>query len=357
MKKETQHFQESVLSWYDKNKRDLPWRKNKNPYSILLSEVILQQTRVAQGLAYYEKFMQTFPTVETLANADEQQVLKLWQGLGYYSRARNLHTAAKQIVNDYDGILPSESSELKKLKGVGKYTAAAIASIAFNEPVAVVDGNVYRVIARYLGIGDAIDSSAGQKIFEQAATDLLWKKNPGKYNQAIMEFGAQQCVPVNPNCEICPINNSCSALRDGLVKTLPRKEKSIKIKKRFFNYWVIHFKGEIVVQKRNGKDIWEGLYQFPLFETEKEISTFSELLSEINHGNTSKSILYKKNSRQKKHLLTHQELHPVFWEIEWLGTKKALLLTFPDSLVLTPSLAEEFPYPKIIENFWKKSNS
>ncbi len=350
-------FRKRLISWYLENNRPLPWSKTHDPYSIWLREVILQQTRVEQGASYYQKFLNHYPTIVDLANSSLEEVFKDWEGLGYYSRARNLHTAAKQIVNDYDGILPPESSELKKLKGVGKYTAAAIASIAFNEPIAVVDGNVYRVIARYLGIRDAIDSSAGQKIFEQAATDLLWKKNPGKYNQAIMEFGAQQCVPVNPNCEICPLNNRCSALKDGVVKTLPRKEKSIKIKKRFFNYWVIHFKEEIVVQKRNGKDIWEGLYQFPLFETEKEILTFSELLSKTNHKNISKSITYKKNSRQKKHLLTNQELHPVFWEINWLGTKKALLAAFPNSLVLTPSLAEEFPYPKIIENFWKKSNS
>jgi A/G-specific adenine glycosylase len=347
-------FQEKILSWYDANRRDLPWRKDKNPYHILLSEIILQQTRVAQGLSYYEKFVEAFPTVQDLAGAKEEQVLKLWQGLGYYSRARNLHSASRQIIHEFDGTIPSGSKELMKLKGVGTYTAAAVASIAFQEAVPVVDGNVYRVIARYLGLRDAIDTGPGQKVFARAAKDLLWTKDPGKYNQAIMEFGALQCVPANPVCAICPLAENCMAFQEGLVNELPRKEKKVKVRKRFFNYLVIKQKNEIVLQKRAGKDIWEGLYEFPLVESEEELQSFGQLM-QLNQGAIPyESMTFKKNHRPKKHLLTHQELHPTFWELEWLGSKKDLKKAFPYGLVLTSSKAEGLPFPKIIENFWKK---
>jgi A/G-specific adenine glycosylase len=348
-------FQEKILVWYDANRRDLPWRKDKNPYHILLSEVILQQTRVAQGLSYYEKFVETFPTVQDLAKAKEEQVLKLWQGLGYYSRARNLHSASQQIMNEFAGTIPSSSKELMKLKGVGTYTAAAVASMAFQEAVPVVDGNVYRVIARYLGLRDAIDTGPGQKVFAQAAKELLWKKDPGKYNQAIMEFGALQCVPMNPACETCPVMESCEAQKQNLVAVLPRKEKIVQIRKRFFNYLVINLKNEIVLQKRGGKDIWEGLYQFPLVESEQELHSYGQLMQLSGSTIPYESMAFKKNHRPKKHLLTHQELHPVFWEIDWTGSKKDLKKAFPHAVILTSSKAESLPFPKIIENFWKKS--
>jgi len=355
MAKKKSGFQEKILIWFDANRRDLPWRKDKNPYHILLSEVILQQTRVAQGLSYYEKFVDTFPTVRDLAKAKEEQVLKLWQGLGYYSRARNLHSAAQQITTEFAGTIPSNSAELMKLKGVGTYTAAAVASMAFNEAVPVVDGNVYRVIARYLGLKDAIDTGPGQKVFAQAAKELLWKKDPGKYNQAIMEFGALQCVPMNPACENCPVMESCEAFRQKLVAVLPRKEKKVRVKKRFFNYLVINLKNEIVLHKRAGKDIWEGLYQFPLVESEQELHSFGQLMQLNVDTIPYESMIFKKNHRPKKHLLTHQELHPVFWEMDWIGSKKDLKKAFPQAVILTSSKAEGLPFPKIIENFWKKS--
>lgn len=353
MKKESKHFQEKILAWYDVNKRDLPWRKNKNPYSIWLSEIILQQTRVAQGLSYYEKFIEAFPTVEKLAGAKEDQVLKLWQGLGYYSRARNLQTAAQQILEQFNGNFPDNSVELKKLKGVGTYTASAIASIAFNEAVAVVDGNVYRVLSRYLGIAEPIDSSNGKKIFEEAAQDLLWKKDPGKYNQAVMEFGARQCVPKNPDCLNCILKNHCSAFQSESVKTLPVKEKSVRIKKRYFNFLVVHFKGKIGLEKRKGNDIWKGLYQFPLLESEKDILHFRDLIADSFLENYSKSIVYKRKKEQKPHQLTHQQINPVFWEISWEGKATDLKKIFPETIFLNYSKTEDYPFPKIIENFLK----
>lgn len=353
MKKKSLYFQERILVWYDKNQRNLPWRKNKNPYSIWLSEVILQQTRVAQGLSYYEKFIETFPTVGDLAKAEEDKVLKLWQGLGYYSRARNLQSAAKQIVENYQGKFPNKSEELKKLKGVGNYTAAAIASIAFNEAVAVIDGNVYRVLSRFLGISAPIDSSSGKKIFEDAAGELLWKKDPGKYNQAIMEFGAKQCVPKNPDCRNCPLCEQCDAYHSQRVKELPVKKKSVTQKIRHFNFLVLNCKGKIGVQKRTEKDIWQGLYQFPLIESPKGIESFEELLSSSGLLKYSKSLIYRKKREQKTHLLTHQQIIPVFWETEWQGNLREVKQIFEDTLFVSRSLAEDYPFPKIIEKYWK----
>jgi A/G-specific adenine glycosylase len=354
MKKERNVFCENILIWFDKNERKLPWRKNKNPYSIWLSEIILQQTRVAQGLSYYEKFVSTFPSVELLAKASEQEILKLWQGLGYYSRARNLHFAAKQIVNDYDGKVPSSTKELLKLKGVGTYTAAAIASIAFNEPMAVVDGNVYRVIARYLGIHAAIDSTQGQKEFAQAAQKLLWKKDPGKYNQAIMEFGALQCTPSGPDCNNCVLNATCFAFNNDLVNKLPVKEKSLKIKRRYFNYLIIKYKNKFVFQKRSSKDIWQGLYEFPLIETDRPIATITELkkTSPILEKRL-KKLDFVEKIEQKKHLLTHQEIHPIFWVFVWKVTLMDMKMAFPECTLVSVEEAENLPFPKIIENFWK----
>ena len=216
-------FNYILLQWYAKNKRELPWRETKAPYNVWLSEIILQQTRVNQGLNYYLNFIKKYPTVRHLAAATEEDILKLWQGLGYYSRARNLHFAAKQIVNDFNGEFPNISSELKKLKGIGEYTSAAIASICFNEPIAVIDGNVYRVLARIFGIGTPIDSTEGIKSFRKLANSYVSNEHPGDYNQAIMDFGAMQCTPANPNCNECPFNNICEALHTNRIKELPVK--------------------------------------------------------------------------------------------------------------------------------------
>ena len=232
-------FSNTLIYWYLQNKRALPWRKSKHPYFIWLSEIMLQQTRVVQGLAYYLKFTEEFPTVFDLAKAEESTVLKMWQGLGYYSRARNLHFSAKYIANELNGEFPSTYKEIIKLKGVGDYTASAIASICFNEPTAVVDGNVYRVLSRYFGIATPINSSAGIKEFKALAQSLLNTKQPGTYNQALMDFGAMHCKPQNPLCDTCPFANSCVALEKKLTKELPVKEKKIKITKRYFNFLVI----------------------------------------------------------------------------------------------------------------------
>ena len=232
-------FSNKLISWYLQNKRDLPWRKTKNPYFVWLSEIMLQQTRVAQGMSYYLKFTETFPTVFDLAKADESTVLKMWQGLGYYSRARNLHATAKHIAFELDGKFPSTYKEIVKLKGIGDYTASAIASICFTEPTAVVDGNVYRVLSRYFGIETPINSSAGNKEFKELAQTLIDTLKPGTYNQAIMDFGAIQCKPKNPICLFCPFSESCVALQKNKIDTLPVKDKKTKVRDRYFNYLVL----------------------------------------------------------------------------------------------------------------------
>ena len=282
-------FSNTLIYWYLQNNRELPWRKSKNPYFIWLSEIMLQQTRVAQGMAYYLKFTETFPTIFDLANADESTVLKMWQGLGYYSRARNLHFTAKQVANDLNGVFPSTYKELIKLKGIGDYTASAIASICFNEPNAVVDGNVYRVLSRYFGIKTAINSSAGIKEFKILAQTLLDTSQSGTYNQAIMDFGALHCKPQNPLCETCPFADSCVAFEKNLTKELPVKEKKIKVRNRYFNFMVIKTADEkTILSERKGKGIWQGLYQFPLLESDKiidkeELITSEEFIKLFKH--------------------------------------------------------------------------
>lgn len=263
-------FSNSLINWYLQNKRNLPWRETSNPYNIWLSEIILQQTRVTQGLPYYLKFIENFPTVHDLAKAEEETVLKLWQGLGYYSRARNLHTTAKYISFELGGNFPNNYTDLLQLKGVGEYTAAAIASISFNENIAVVDGNVFRVLARYFGIELDISQSKTKKEFQKVANDLLPKGKATVFNQAMMEFGARQCVPQNPDCENCVLNTSCFALQKNKIKELPIKTKKLKIKNRYLNYVVVKDKNEhFLIEQRTENGIWKNLYQFSLIETKK----------------------------------------------------------------------------------------
>lgn len=310
-------FSNTLIYWYLQNKRDLPWRKTKDPYLVWLSEIMLQQTRVAQGMSYYLKFSEAFPTVEDLANAEESTVLKMWQGLGYYSRARNLHFTSKYVAYDLDGKFPNTHKELLALKGVGDYTASAIASICFDEPAAVVDGNVYRVLARYFGIRTAINSSKGIKEFKALAQSLLDVNQPGAFNQAIMDFGSMQCKPQNPDCEVCPLNSSCVAFENKTVKELPVKEKKLKVRNRYFNYLVfVTSDGKTILEERTGKGIWRGLYQFPLIETEKPTSSNELVDSEafvqkVPEG--SKVQLYNQNLIV--HKLSHQHLHTRFWVI------------------------------------------
>lgn len=302
-----------LILWYMINKRDLPWRNSHDPYHIWVSEIILQQTRVVQGLSYYIRFIETFPSIKNLAEAPQEQVLKLWQGLGYYSRARNMHMAAKQIMENLGGEFPKSFKDLLLLKGVGDYTAAAVASLAFNQPVAVVDGNVIRVIARLFGIEEAVDKPSVLKDIKSIASDLLDKEKPAIYNQAIMEFGALQCVPVNPNCHSCVLNNKCLALKYKIVSKIPAKSQKLKIRNRFFYYLVINSKQQIYFQRRGPGDIWEGLYEFPLIETEEAI-TVQDLQERIHSRLDIKTTMTKiiSISPVVKHILTHQKLHVTF---------------------------------------------
>ncbi|TMU55376.1 A/G-specific adenine glycosylase [Flagellimonas algicola] len=310
-------FSQKILEWYYIHKRDLPWRSTTDPYKIWLSEIMLQQTRVAQGMPYYHKFLENFPTVQDLASAPEEKVLKLWQGLGYYSRARNLHATAKMVVVDYNGNFPNTYKELKALKGVGDYTASAIASICFDIPEPVVDGNVYRVLSRYFGVDLPINSTQGIKYFKDLAREVMDVKNIRDYNQGIMEFGAMQCAPKSPNCESCPLNTSCVALKEIRVSQLPVKINKTKIRQRYFNYLVYLDKdNRTILEQRQGKGIWQNLYQFPLLETENLVG--HKELTQILNGNlkdsTNKVAMY--NKEPIVHKLSHQHLHTRFWILE-----------------------------------------
>ena len=338
-------FSNSLIHWYLQNKRDLPWRNTTNPYWIWLSEIMLQQTRVAQGLPYFLTFTEAFPTIFDLAKADEEQVLKLWQGLGYYSRARNLHATAKYIAFDLNGEFPSNYKELLKLKGVGEYTAAAIASFSYNEPVAVLDGNVFRVLSRYFNVDSDISLPKTKTEFQNLAQEVLEKDNPAIFNQAIMEFGALQCVPKNPDCNSCVLNSSCAALQYKRVDKLPVKNKKIKISKRYLNYLVLKdIEGKMIVQKREGKGIWENLYEFPLFETKAQLSD-SETISQIENldffEQKPKEIIVL-NANIIVHKLSHQHLFIRFFELQF-ETR------LPDSKSI--SEIEKLPFPIVIHNF------
>ena len=288
------NFAATLLQWFKNNGRSLPWRETKDAYAIWLSEVILQQTRIVQGMSYWERFMAQWPTVNDLAAATEDEVLKAWQGLGYYSRARNLHTAAQQVV-ELDGF-PQTFKELKTLKGVGDYTAAAIASIAFGEPVAVVDGNVYRVLSRYYGIDTPIDSTEGKKEFQALAQSLLPINEPADYNEAIMDFGATQCTPNSPHCSACPLCETCVAFREQRINELPVKSKKVKQRERHFTYLYIEYEGKIAIHQRGAGDIWQGLWEFPQAEqlTSSEDSAWENEAQLLQKG--------------VKHILTHQIL-------------------------------------------------
>lgn len=340
-------FYKQLINWYLEKNRDLPWRKTKNPYKIWLSEIMLQQTRVAQGLPYFLKFTEAFPTVFDLANAEESEVLKLWQGLGYYSRARNLHYTAKYIANDLNGIFPNNYKELLKLKGVGDYTASAIASICFDEAAAVVDGNVYRVLARYFGINTPINTTKGIKEFKELAQSLISEEQPGVYNQAIMDFGALHCKPQNPLCESCVLADSCISLEKGTVKELPVKLKKIKVRKRYFNYLVIITEdNNTVFTERRGKGIWEGLYEFPLIETSKSINEEELVQEELFEKLFKKDVritLY--TSKEVVHKLSHQHLITRFWIVK---------TTEVASEVIHWEDIEKYPTPVLISNFLGK---
>ncbi|MFL1010847.1 A/G-specific adenine glycosylase [Flavisericum labens] len=344
------NFSKTIINWYSANKRSLPWRETNSPYKIWLSEIILQQTRVRQGLPYYEAFVAKYPTVFELAKANESDVLKLWQGLGYYSRARNLHATAKYVVDEFNGIFPNTYKGLLKLKGVGDYTASAIASICFNEPTAVVDGNVYRVLSRYFGVDTPINSSKGVKEFKAMAQELIDRNNPAIFNQAIMEFGATQCKPKNPDCGNCPFQNSCVAFGHNHIDALPVKNKSARAKKKYFNFLVfVSEDGKTILEKRQGKGIWQNLYQFPLVETNKnfDAESFEPLIEshDLVKGHPFKFTPYNKECIV--HKLSHRHLHTKFWIV---NVEKLPVMGIPVNQV------RDYAVPILIGNFIESFN-
>ncbi len=334
-------FSRYICDWYDSNFRDLPWRQTTDPYRIWLSEIILQQTRVDQGMSYYLKFIDQYPTVFDLANANEDHVLKNWQGLGYYSRARNLHYTAQYIVSELEGKFPNNFKELKKLKGVGDYTAAAIASFSFKEPVAVVDGNVYRVLSRYYGVSTPIDSTEGKKQFQELANTSLNPDQPDKHNQAIMEFGALFCTPKKPNCSSCGLKNSCWAYGNNKVEELPIKSKKTKQKTVYFNYLYITDDEFCLLNKRAGKGIWQNLHEFPLLESKKEIDSPDKLEHPLL-----KNLTFNEVSHQYKHILSHRIILAKFWSFSAANVPNT------KGLIRTPiKELHQFAVPKLIENY------
>ncbi|MBW7870822.1 MAG: A/G-specific adenine glycosylase [Flavobacteriia bacterium] len=334
-------FNYLILIWFDANKRNLPWRDQTDPYKIWISEIILQQTRVVQGTKYYLNFLRSFPTIRHLAEADEQQVLKLWQGLGYYSRARNLHQSAKYIVEKLNGRFPDHYNDLLKLKGVGEYTAAAIASIAFHEAVPAIDGNAFRVLSRNFDIELDISDSKTKKYFQQLGTEIIDQKRPGDFNQAVMELGATVCLPKNPKCEICPLNESCAALAKNKTDQLPVKSNKLKIKSRQLNFFEITDGENFLMVKRTADDIWKNLYSFPLIEDQiKNQNPFGISDEPIHSGNTI-------------HLLTHQRLTIDFWRLELDETEFGKLSKKIGAAVYSSEELKSLPVPKPIENYLK----
>ncbi len=349
---ESKLFANQLLKWYGHQKRELPWRNTKDPYFIWLSEIILQQTRIIQGLPYFNRFVESFPTVHDLASAPESEVLRLWQGLGYYSRARNLHSCAQMIVNEFDGQFPAEYEELLKLKGVGKYTAAAIASFAFDAPHAVVDGNVFRVLSRIFGIKDDISEAKSFAVFEKKANSLIPKDKSSEFNQAIMDFGAIQCSPKKPACALCPFSENCFAFNNGLIDQLPVKTKKVKVKKRHFAYLVFEFEDQFLLKERGPKDIWQGLYDFPLLDSEKELSE-EDVMNKISvNGN---ALTLSHVSPLIKHVLTHRHIFARFYrlEVKDLDTFEQLKKAYSSRPYQRVEI-HDLPKPILIQNYLKE---
>ena len=310
------HFSKELIRWFEKNKRDLPWRHTTDPYPVWLSEIILQQTRVDQGMAYYHRFLELFPAVQDLADADEDAVMKAWQGLGYYSRARNLHYTAKFVAGELKGHFPTNLVGLIKLKGVGPYTAAAIASFCFGEVAPVIDGNVMRVLSRIHGISEPIDSSAGKKIMTETAQRLIDRDDPGTYNQAIMEFGAIHCTPQNPKCESCPFSQSCVAYRTNAVASFPVKGKKTTVKELWLYYFFLIYKEKTYLRKRTGNGIWKGLHDFPSIESDRHLIVNDVIGSFLTDSDLVGQAEVKAVTGEVIHVLTHRRIHARFVTLE-----------------------------------------
>ncbi len=340
-------FKKGLISWSKYKKRILPWEETRNPYHIWLREIILQQTRVEQGAAYYQKFLKAYPQVKDLADAPLEEVYKNWEGLGYYSRARNLRHAAQQITGDYLGIFPEDYDEILKLKGVGEYTAAAIVSFAYDLPYAVLDGNVYRVLSRYFGIDIPIDTTAGKKYFKILAQECLDISAPAIYNQAIMDFGAVICKPQQPLCNHCPFSSDCIAYNTDRIQELPVKSKKLIKQERFFNYLVMSDGKNIVIQQRTEKDIWQHLFQFPMIETSDSLMTLEDIEA------ASKNILYPiKESKVYKQALTHRNIVAKFFLIQVNNIE----LKDNWTKIKTDEL-DTYGFPKIIRDYLSENNN
>ena len=345
-----ENFSRKLIDWYRENGRDLPWRRTKNPYLIWISEIILQQTRVVQGYDYYQRFVARFPDVFALAAADEDEVMKYWQGLGYYSRARNLHAAARRMAEA--GGFPVTYTGVRALKGVGEYTAAAICSFAYGMPYAVVDGNVYRVLSRWLGIDTPIDSAEGKKLFVRVADELLDRERPGLYNQAIMDFGALQCTPVAPDCLFCPLNDSCVARLKGIAGSLPVKQHKNKVTNRYFNYIYVRMGAYTFIHKRTADDIWKNLFELPLVETDRNLSE-EEFLSSasfrslIAEGEVPKVRLVFRNV---KHVLSHRVIYANFYEVVLPENSRS----FSEYQCIRMEDLEQYPVSRLVHAFLEK---
>jgi A/G-specific adenine glycosylase len=349
-------FASSLVVWYQVHKRNLPWREAHDPYKIWLSEVILQQTRVAQGLPYYQRFIEKYPSIQKLAHADEEEVLRLWQGLGYYSRARNLHACARRIVNELGGKFPSAYKELLQLKGVGKYTAGAIASIAFKEAVPVVDGNVYRVLARVFGVEEDITSTQGTKAFYALAQSLVPEKDTDVYSQAIMEFGAMHCTPRNPKCDSCIFKAHCVAFHTDRQYVLPVKSRKVKVKQRFFHYFVIQCADKLYMRCRKTHDIWKGLYDFYLVE-DRQLSAIDRLEDPLVMLIRCHKLSVASEPAGYKHLLTHQRLYVHFLHVHATAQfiqEATTLLSQTGIKAFTVAQIKALPKPILIDNFLKE---
>lgn len=341
-----------IIDWYRINRRELPWRNTQDPYKIWISEIILQQTRIVQGLDYYNRFIERFPDVHSLAIAEEQEVLKYWQGLGYYSRARNLHFTAQYIEKEYQGKFPRDYRQILALKGIGEYTAAAIGSFAFDLPYPAVDGNVFRVLSRLFLIEDPIDTNSGKKIFTNLADQLMDKNHPGLFNQAMMEFGALQCVPSSPDCAICPLLHHCSGFAQKRINDLPKKSQQTKTKTLFLHYFHIHYNGFIYLNKRKEKGIWQNLFEFPLIESENPLD-FNDLVKNQSFENLFESTnpsQFQLILSKQKHVLSHRILFADFYQVT-IENENELLKSFQK---IRPEELEQYPIHRLMSIYLEK---